>query len=1068
MATGAAPINLQNLGIQNANITFTNVTLESEKYICVRETSPTNQLVIIDLSNPSSPQRRPITADSALMNPGSQIIALKAAVPGVTGDNLQIFDLAAKAKLKSVQFPQSVVFWKWVSPGRLGLVTATSVYHWDLEGDAPPAKVFDRAANLEGTQIITYRVDAAGRWCVLVGIAPGAPDRPALVKGFMQLYSVDQARSQALEAHAAAFASLALPGRADPVPVIAFAQKTAAAGGAVTSKLHVIELGLPGKTSLKRSAELFFPPEFADDFPVSMQIGDKYGLVYVVTKLGLLFVYDLETATAIFRTRISADPFFIAAPAPSTGGFVAINRRGQVLAGGPAPDAIIPFIAGQLQNVELALALAQRGNLPGAEGLVVQSFQRQYAAGQYREAAETAARSPQGSLRTRETVEAFKRVPAVPGQTSPLLVYFGTVLAREALNAYESVELGRLVLAQGKKPLLDGWWRDGKLSASEELGDLFRGAGDWDAALAVYRAAGAQGKVVEALAAKGDFEELGRYAATTGSQPDYLFLLQSLLRDSPEAAVGLAKAVARQPGPPLDLNTMADLFLQRNAVKEATAFLLDALADDAPAHAALQTKLLEINLVTAPAVADAILGAGGLTRYDRPRVAQLCEKAGLYARALAHYTDLADIKRVLGNARAIDPAALVEYFGTLSAEWALDCLRVLLEADPAANLELVVRVAREYSEQLTVARIVALFEAAGSWDGLYFFLGGVLAGSEDPEVHYKYIEAAARTGQVKEVERVTRESSCYPPDRVKTFLMEANLPDARPLINVCDRHGFVPDLTLYLYKKSMLRYIEGYVQKVSPAKTPAVVGALLDAEADEAFITNLVLSVRSLVPVAELVEAVESRNRLKMLNPLLEQLVSEGSRDPGVHDALGKIIVDANTNPEHFLTTNPYYDSLVVGRFAERRDPGLACVAYKRGQCDEALVACTNKHAMFKLQARYVVERADAGLWESVLGPENASRRQLIDQVVSTALPECKNPEQVSVAVKAFMGADLQAPLIELLEKIVLNNSSFSNNHNLQNLLIITAIKADKARVKDYIHRLDNFDGPAVGEIAVG
>ena len=62
-------------------------------------------------------------------------------------------------------------------------------------------------------------------------------------------------------------------------------------------------------------------------------------------------------------------------------------------------------------------------------------------------------------------------------------------------------------------------------------------------------------------------------------------------------------------------------------------------------------------------------------------------------------------------------------------------------------------------------------------------------------------------------------------------------------------------------------------------------------------------------------------------------------------------------------------------------------------------------------------------------------------QVVSTALPESKNPEQVSVAVKAFMQAGLQAELIELLEKIVLQNSSFSNNHNLQNLLIITAIK---------------------------
>ena len=65
-------------------------------------------------------------------------------------------------------------------------------------------------------------------------------------------------------------------------------------------------------------------------------------------------------------------------------------------------------------------------------------------------------------------------------------------------------------------------------------------------------------------------------------------------------------------------------------------------------------------------------------------------------------------------------------------------------------------------------------------------------------------------------------------------------------------------------------------------------------------------------------------------------------------------------------------------------------------------------------------------------------------QVVSTALPESKNPEQVSVAVKSFMQAGLQAELIELLEKIVLQNSSFSNNHNLQNLLIITAIKVRK------------------------
>ncbi len=47
------------------------------------------------------------------------------------------------------------------------------------------------------------------------------------------------------------------------------------------------------------------------------------------------------------------------------------------------------------------------------------------------------------------------------------------------------------------------------------------------------------------------------------------------------------------------------------------------------------------------------------------------------------------------------------------------------------------------------------------------------------QVHYKYIEAAAKTQQIKEVERVTRESNFYPPERTRDFLMDAKLPDAR-------------------------------------------------------------------------------------------------------------------------------------------------------------------------------------------------------------------------------------------------------------------------------------------------
>jgi clathrin heavy chain len=85
--------------------------------------------------------------------------------------------------------------------------------------------------------------------------------------------------------------------------------------------------------------------------------------------------------------------------------------------------------------------------------------------------------------------------------------------------------------------------------------------------------------------------------------------------------------------------------------------------------------------------------------------------------------------------------------------------------------------------------------------------------------------------------------------------------------------------------------------------------------------------------------------------------------------------------------------------------------------------------------------------------------------VTSTALPETKNPDEVSTTVKAFMAAKLPNELIGLLEKLVLGGGEFAANRNLQNLLILTAIKcahdpgAPEGRAMEYINRLDGFDG---------
>lgn len=73
------------------------------------------------------------------------IIALKAQ------RTLQIFNLEAKEKLKSHTMHEDVVFWKWISERSLGLITETSVYHWDVTdaNQVTPVKVFDRHTDLQ-------------------------------------------------------------------------------------------------------------------------------------------------------------------------------------------------------------------------------------------------------------------------------------------------------------------------------------------------------------------------------------------------------------------------------------------------------------------------------------------------------------------------------------------------------------------------------------------------------------------------------------------------------------------------------------------------------------------------------------------------------------------------------------------------------------------------------------------------------------------------------------------------------------------------------------------------------
>jgi clathrin heavy chain len=177
-----------------------------------------NQVVIIDLHDNGSIMRRPITADSAIMHPTSKIIALKAQ------RQLQIFNLELKSKLKSHVMNEDVTFWKWVNEKTIGLVTDTAVFHWSIDSDSTsPQKIFDRNTSLQGSQIISYKVNSEDKWMALIGIS----QQGGRVVGNMQLYSKDRAVSQPIEGHAAAFAEIQLEGAPYKTKLFAFAVRNA-------------------------------------------------------------------------------------------------------------------------------------------------------------------------------------------------------------------------------------------------------------------------------------------------------------------------------------------------------------------------------------------------------------------------------------------------------------------------------------------------------------------------------------------------------------------------------------------------------------------------------------------------------------------------------------------------------------------------------------------------------------------------------------------------------------------------------------------------------------------------
>jgi len=492
--------------------------MESDKFITVCDsTGGSPQVFVIDLAAGNAVTKRPISAEAAIMNPASKVLALRA------GTQLQIFTLEPRTKkVKSHTMTAPCEFWRWTSPTTIALVTPQSVFHWSIDGPEPPVKVVERhffsLSAREGTQITGYEVSPDGKWCLLMGGSQGAAT--------MQLVSIEKGVSQKITGHAGCFHTLRRRGLGDPAPLVCFEEKKA---GDSPAKLVVVDLRENTKTTpggglvfLSRSSsrKLFsratatipVPADAPTDSPVAMMASPKHDLLYVLTREGYLYLFDLLSLKVVCRARVASSDttVFAACPETTTGGILGMTRKGELFQVSLNEEALVPYVA--FRDHALGISLASRLDLPGADDLCRKEFDRRMATSDVAGAAEVAAEAPRGLLRTADTIQRFQALreqapPHLGGELEiPLVRYFHALLDRGyKLTDLESLELARALIRSGQTQVLEKWLHEDKLECSDQLGDLLLQA-DVNLALSVYDRANVPETTI-ALVASGTSDE---------------------------------------------------------------------------------------------------------------------------------------------------------------------------------------------------------------------------------------------------------------------------------------------------------------------------------------------------------------------------------------------------------------------------------------------------------------------------------------------------------------------------------------------------------------------------------
>ena len=567
------------------------LTFESDKYICAKEVDPQGNVnvVVCDVQNNFNTSKRKMgKSDAVMMHPSKNIMAVRA--KNNNACIIQVYNLDSKQKIKDISVNFDVTFWTWLSDSVIGLVSPTSVFLLSIEdNNSPPKKAFDRQGSLANSNVFVMglQVDKNLQWFSLSGISSIQNQGQPQVVGYIQLFNVPQNAVQSLEGFCPCFGNLKVLDNT-PSNLLSFVDKKS---NQPNYKLIITDISANKRIKVAQDIQM----TTNNDFPVLMNFVEKFGVIFLATNAGNLYIFEISKGALIFRCKISEDSLLFSAVNNQTGGMIYINKSGKVLGVDIDRNNFIPFVMNFCKNIngimEIVTRMAGLYSLPGAENIFTQAFQNYMQQGNYAEAAKIASQTPGDTLRNINTINMFKQLQ---GNPQPILVYFQTIMEKDKLNGIESVEMSRPLVAQNRTDLLNKWFNEDKFTCTEQLSELVKGV-DQQLSLKILMKSGsasAHSKIIEAFAAAGQVDKILPYCNQNNYKPDWVELLKNIVNTNPQAAANLCKVICnRNTGTMLiDVNNVVEIFSSRQKIQELTSFMVEYLKGNLAEDAYLQTK----------------------------------------------------------------------------------------------------------------------------------------------------------------------------------------------------------------------------------------------------------------------------------------------------------------------------------------------------------------------------------------------------------------------------------------------------------------------------------------------